>query len=209
MRSFIIPLSLLLVVSCKPNVVEFPSLTPTETLEAYQGEYDITEMIWEEDASRSFDLDDDGSSSDIQTEFFSMPNIKLNWNRWLANIALYKTRSYNDGTIDMRFDGIIPFQCYEQMSGGIYFLRSFGDKWLFNFDFSIDPDGGVSPKQQEYSRPSENPSDYTVENDSIVITLQSYEPGKIVLRVEHTLYDFVSDKLIQGAILTTYTRISE
>ena len=188
--------------------MDFPSLEPKEVLESYVGDYELSGMVWEGDENRLFDLNGDGNQGDVESELLGLENIKNNWDAFLHNIALYKTQEYDDGSIAMRFDGVIPIQGYYFDSGKV--VNCHGDKWLFNFKFTIDAEGKVCPDTDSYSRPSSTPSDKTIENDSLNLTLMSYEPGKIVIKVEHTLYDFLVPGLVEGAILTTYSlRVSQ
>ena len=96
----------------KPEKVEFPDLTPEETLAGYAGDYDLTEMQWEADPFRTFDLDEDGKTGDVFTELMNLTNIKNRWPDFMRNIAVYRTRIYEDGSIDMKFDGVVPIQAY-------------------------------------------------------------------------------------------------
>lgn len=211
MKPYIIIIPLLLsALSCRtPQKVDFPDRTPEERLAEYAGDYDLTDMIWEGSPDSVFDFDNDGLIGDVFTELTSLANIKNNWANKVSNCcAMYKKRANEDGSIDIRFDAVTIVQNYNYFEDGTV-VPQVGETWLFYLDYNISNAGTITVITDSYSRPYSPPSSSSVENDSIIVTPVSHEPGKIVVRITHKLYDFAQNEFVTGNILTTYSIIEQ
>lgn len=142
-------LSINILFSCNQTDLNKPTEQANNTLSGLDGEYIVTDMVWEDDPTRLFDLNNDGKEALLFDELRSFEE--------RARGKAYVSFSCISGPIQgyhLHCDLSVPVQFVDDYTGSVVghvidFYEKEAIVWPFSFSGSIYPDGKLEWESYE------------------------------------------------------------
>ena len=195
----IIIMSLLLMSGCeKAETVEFPEEKVDIT--EYLSKYVLTDIYVEGNERAVFDLNNDGTTGFILSEFKSIKNFSSG-NNWDLKFKGEVYSDSNDAPWSLEFVGYLPIQAWMLSDDGKRFYDGEGDTYSFSLTASCDEKGNIS-----FGDPFQR-SSFWPETQYLTVEFVSLEPDKIALRVPRRVYDYETKEFRDIVTISVFEKV--